>query len=140
MKISWFDWVAMSCTIYMVSCNFATHVTCLLALMVYKHSELQVSFVIQKVVRLVTKPLVSHNENFILLSNTMNEGWTCSTCYLSNLSLPFIGSLVTVITWICIIKVWTCKGMIYKHVPPFSKLTGLVMATSCITNGIVGIL
>jgi hypothetical protein len=38
----------MSCTIYMVSCNFATHATYPLALTTYKYNELQVSFAIQK--------------------------------------------------------------------------------------------
>jgi hypothetical protein len=35
----------MNWTIYMVNCNFATHATCLLELMTYKYSELQVSVV-----------------------------------------------------------------------------------------------
>jgi hypothetical protein len=38
----------MSCIVYIVSCNFTTHSTCLLTLMAYKYSELQVSFVIKK--------------------------------------------------------------------------------------------
>jgi hypothetical protein len=38
----------MSCTIYTVSCNFAIHATCSLALMTYKYNELQMSFTIQK--------------------------------------------------------------------------------------------
>jgi hypothetical protein len=38
----------MNCIAYTVSCNFATHAICLLAFMTYKYSELQVSFVIQK--------------------------------------------------------------------------------------------
>jgi len=38
----------MSCTIYTVSCNFATQATCLLTFMVYKYSELQVSSITQK--------------------------------------------------------------------------------------------
>ncbi len=37
-----FDKIAMSITVYTVSCNFVTHATCLLALMVYKYNELQV--------------------------------------------------------------------------------------------------
>ncbi len=37
-----------------MSCNFATHATCLLAFMVYKYNELQVLFVIQNA-RLVAK-------------------------------------------------------------------------------------
>jgi hypothetical protein len=32
----------------MVSCNFPTHAICLLALMTYEYSELQVSFATQK--------------------------------------------------------------------------------------------
>jgi hypothetical protein len=35
--------------VYMVNCNFATHATCMLALMTYKYNELQVYFKIQKV-------------------------------------------------------------------------------------------
>jgi hypothetical protein len=31
----------MSYTIYTMSCNFATHATCLLAFMAYKYNELQ---------------------------------------------------------------------------------------------------
>jgi hypothetical protein len=38
----------MNCTIYTMSYNFATHVTCLLALMAYKYNELQVSSTTQK--------------------------------------------------------------------------------------------
>jgi hypothetical protein len=38
----------LSCIVYMVSCNFATHATCLLKLMAYKYSELQASFATQK--------------------------------------------------------------------------------------------
>jgi len=41
--MSCFDWVAMNCIVYMVSCNFATHVTCPLAFMAYKYNELQMS-------------------------------------------------------------------------------------------------
>jgi hypothetical protein len=39
--MNYFDWIAMICIIYMVSYNYAIHVTCLLALMTYKYSELQ---------------------------------------------------------------------------------------------------
>jgi hypothetical protein len=42
------QWVAMNCTIYTISCNFATHATCPLKFMVYKYNELQVSIVTQK--------------------------------------------------------------------------------------------
>jgi hypothetical protein len=38
----------MSCAIYVVSCNFATHATCSLVLIAYKYNESQVSFAIQK--------------------------------------------------------------------------------------------
>jgi hypothetical protein len=38
----------MSCTVYMVSCNFAIHATCLLELMTYKCNELQMSFATHK--------------------------------------------------------------------------------------------
>jgi hypothetical protein len=37
----------MSCIIYIVSCNFAIHAPCSLALMAYRYNELQVSFVTQ---------------------------------------------------------------------------------------------
>jgi len=49
--MSRFDWVAMNYTVYTMSCNsatHATHATCPLAFITYKHSELQVSFVTQK--------------------------------------------------------------------------------------------
>jgi hypothetical protein len=38
----------MNYTIYMVNCNFTTRVTCLLKLVAYKYSELQMSFATQK--------------------------------------------------------------------------------------------
>jgi len=38
----------MSCTVYMVNCNFVTRATCLLKLTMYKYSELQVSVATQK--------------------------------------------------------------------------------------------
>jgi hypothetical protein len=38
----------MSCTVYMVNCNFVTHATCPLKLTMYKYSELQVSVATQK--------------------------------------------------------------------------------------------
>jgi hypothetical protein len=38
----------LSCIVYMVSSNFATHTTCLLEFMTYKYSELQMSFATQK--------------------------------------------------------------------------------------------
>ncbi len=40
--------IAMSCTIYTTSCNFAIHATCSLTLMTYKFNELQMFFTIQK--------------------------------------------------------------------------------------------
>jgi len=43
-----FNWVAMSCTIYMVNYNFATHAICPLALKVYKYNELQMPYATQK--------------------------------------------------------------------------------------------
>jgi hypothetical protein len=43
-----FDKIAMSCTVYTVSCNFTTHAICLLALMMYKYNELQMSDATQK--------------------------------------------------------------------------------------------
>jgi hypothetical protein len=42
------NWVVMSCAIYTVSCNFATHATCLLEFMVYKYNKLQVFVATQK--------------------------------------------------------------------------------------------
>jgi hypothetical protein len=49
---SW-KWVVLtksqlSCTIYTMRCNYATHATCLLAFTLYKCNELQVSSAIQK--------------------------------------------------------------------------------------------
>jgi hypothetical protein len=38
----------MSCTIHIVSCNFAIHATCSLAFTMYKYNELQLSSIIQK--------------------------------------------------------------------------------------------
>jgi hypothetical protein len=64
LKISCFDWVAMNCTIYTVSCNFAIHVTYVLTLTMYKFSELQMSFIIQKLSCKASckTPLFSHSE------------------------------------------------------------------------------
>jgi hypothetical protein len=73
-----------------------------------------------------------------LLSGIMNEGLTCSTCLLSNFSLPSKCWLTIMVTKTCIIKVWTCKGIISKHVPPLSGLIGLI--TSYTIDGIVGTL
>jgi hypothetical protein len=38
----------MSCIVYTISCNFATHATCLLALTTYKYNELQMSTTTQQ--------------------------------------------------------------------------------------------
>jgi len=38
----------MNCTIYIMSCNFTTHATCMLTLMTYKYNELQMSCQTQK--------------------------------------------------------------------------------------------
>ncbi len=46
--MSCFDRVVMSCTLYIVSCNFVTHATCLLALTLYKYNELHVFSASQK--------------------------------------------------------------------------------------------
>jgi hypothetical protein len=46
--MGYFDGVAMSCTVYIVSCNFKIHATCLLTYMAYKYSEFQMSSLIQK--------------------------------------------------------------------------------------------
>jgi hypothetical protein len=42
------NWVAMNCTIYMMNYNSTIHATCLLALTMYKYSELQMSSTTQK--------------------------------------------------------------------------------------------
>jgi hypothetical protein len=67
----------------------------------------------------------------------VNEGTTRLAYSLTDLSLPFIGSLVIVATWTCIVKVWTCKGMISKLVPPLSGLIGLVMAIGYTTMALL---
>jgi hypothetical protein len=54
----------LSCTIYMASCNFATHATCLLKLMAYKYSDLQVSFATQN---WVTRPIAEQPSFFIAI-------------------------------------------------------------------------
>jgi len=46
--MSCFDRTKMNCIVYTMSCNFATHGTCPLALMTYKHIELQMFSTIQK--------------------------------------------------------------------------------------------
>jgi len=46
--MSCFDIVVMNYTIYIVSCNFAIHATCLLTLITYKYNELQVIIATQK--------------------------------------------------------------------------------------------
>ncbi len=73
-----------------------------------------------------------------LLFSMVNEGLTCSTCSLSNLSLLSIVWLTTMVIETSIVKIWIGKGMILKLVPPLSGLTNLV--TSCTTNGVVGTL
>jgi hypothetical protein len=55
----------MSCTICAVSCNFATHATCLLALTTYKYNELQVSSTTQKL-----SYKASCKTHFFLIVNT----------------------------------------------------------------------
>ncbi len=44
---------------------------------------------------------------------------------------------IIVITWTCIVKVWTCKGIIFKHVPPLNGITSLVVTTCYILDGVV---
>jgi hypothetical protein len=46
--MSCFDIIAMSYTIYMVTCNSTTHATCPLALIAYNYNELQMSSATQK--------------------------------------------------------------------------------------------
>ncbi len=55
----------------------------------------------------------------------MNEGLTCSTCFLLNLSLSSTSLLTTMVIGTCIVKIWIDKGMIFKHVPPLNGLIGL---------------
>jgi len=43
-----FNKVAMSCIVYMMSCNFAIHAICLLTLTTYKSNELQMVIGTQK--------------------------------------------------------------------------------------------
>jgi hypothetical protein len=38
------------------------------------------------------------------------------------------------------VKVWTCKGMISKPIPPFNGLIGLVLAIGYTTYGVIGTL
>ncbi len=65
-------------------------------------------------------------------------GLTCSSYFLSNLSLPSIGWLIIMVIGINIVKVWTSKGMISKLVPPLCGLTSLI---TCYTiDGVAGIL
>jgi hypothetical protein len=73
-----------------------------------------------------------------LLTSMVNEGLTCSTYSLSDLSPPSTSWPIIMVIGIGIVKVWTSKGMIYKHVPPLSGLIGLV--TSCIIDGVVRIM
>jgi hypothetical protein len=51
-----------------------------------------------------------NSKDFNLLYGIMNEGLTCSSYFLSNLSLPSTSWLVIVIIGTCIVKVWTGKG------------------------------
>jgi hypothetical protein len=61
-------------------------------------------------------------------------------CSLTYFSLPLTCSIIIVVTWICIINVWICKGMISKHVPPLNGLTNLIVATCYTINGVDGAL
>jgi hypothetical protein len=71
-------------------------------------------------------------------SSIVYEGLTCSSYFLSDLSLPSIGWQTTVVTGTCIVKVWKGKGMISKPIPPLSGLNGLVIGYT--TYGVTGIL
>ncbi len=73
-----------------------------------------------------------------LLSSIMNERLIDSSCFLSDLSLPFTSWVTTMVIETSIIKIWTGKGMIYKLVPPLSGLIGLI--TGCIIDGVAGTL
>ncbi len=46
-------------------------------------------------------------EDFALLSSTINERSTCSAYSLIDFSLLLVGSLITMATWISIVKFWT---------------------------------
>jgi hypothetical protein len=78
----------MSCTIYMVNCNFIIHVACLLALMTYKYNELQVSNAIKKLnCKINCKTFFFHNTSkpwlifkalLILYWKTLFVNWLCA--------------------------------------------------------------
>jgi len=53
----------MSCTVYMVICNFVIHATCPLALTMYKYKELQMSSITPKLNYKASSetPFFSHN-------------------------------------------------------------------------------
>jgi hypothetical protein len=57
----------MNCTIYMVSCNFAFHVTCSLTFMTYKYSELQLKIELQG--QLQNTPYFHSEKIKVLLNN-----------------------------------------------------------------------
>jgi hypothetical protein len=46
--MGYFDKITLSCTVYIVSCNFTIHATCLLTLMAYKYIEFQMPSAVQK--------------------------------------------------------------------------------------------
>ncbi len=63
----------------------------------------------------VKSTLIDMNSKYSnLLSNIVNGGLTCSSCFLLNLSIPSIGWLTIMVTKISIVKVWPSKDMILK--------------------------
>jgi len=78
LKISCFDKVIMSCTVYTMSCNFAIHAICPLALITYKDNELQVSSRIQKLnCKVSYKTFFFHNDilEFLVLGRNLMWMW-----------------------------------------------------------------
>ncbi len=71
-----------------------------------------------------------NSKDFNLLSSIVYEGLTGSSYFLLNLSPPSTGWLTIVVIETSIIKIWTCKGMISKLVPPLSGLTSLITSNT----------
>jgi hypothetical protein len=72
LRMSCFEWVVMSCIIYMANCNFTTHAAHSLTFMVYKYSELQMSSTTQK---------LSRKANYKIPFFLIMLWITFSTCY-----------------------------------------------------------
>jgi hypothetical protein len=69
-----------------------------------------------------------NSKDYNLLSSMVNERLSSSTYSLLNLTLLSTGWLTTVVIETSIVKVWTCKGMISKLVPPPSGLISLIIS------------